>query len=203
MCRLACLTSRGGSLRRPAADLHGILLQAADEPLDLGRRGSMDWLCGMDPRLRQPYLSDLTSPTSLASYGASSRPTPSSPSPRPTASPSGSIVPHSEGTRDHHMVASTVQHRGAAGCRPRLRRTLQCPVDRRKKRLPEPRSSSSGVAPAAISDRASARCCVRTNLCPRQKPGALHLAFYKAVRLATPAPVADIRVVVRRLSGLA
>ena len=32
------------------------------------------------------------------------------------------------------------------GCRPRLRRTLQCPVDRRKERLPEPRSSSSGVA---------------------------------------------------------
>ena len=30
--------------------------------------------------------------------------------------------------------------------RPRLRRTLQCPVDRRKERLPEPRSSSSGVA---------------------------------------------------------
>ena len=38
------------------------------------------------------------------------------------------------------------QHRGAAGRRPRLRRTLQCPVDRRKERLPEPRSSSSGVA---------------------------------------------------------
>ena len=37
-------------------------------------------------------------------------------------------------------------HRGAAGRRPRLRRTLQCPVDRRKERLPEPRSSSSGVA---------------------------------------------------------
>ena len=32
------------------------------------------------------------------------------------------------------------------GRRPRLRRTLQCPVDRRKERLPEPRSSSSGVA---------------------------------------------------------
>ncbi len=38
------------------------------------------------------------------------------------------------------------QHRAAAGRRPRLRRTLQCPVDRRKERLPEPRSSSSGVA---------------------------------------------------------
>ena len=38
------------------------------------------------------------------------------------------------------------QHRGAAGRRPRLRRTLQCPVDRGEERLPEPRSSSSGVA---------------------------------------------------------
>ena len=45
-----------------------------------------------------------------------------------------------------HPWSHLPQHRGAAGCRPRLRRTLQCPVDRRKKRLPEPRSSSSGVA---------------------------------------------------------
>ena len=44
------------------------------------------------------------------------------------------------------------QHRGAAGRRPRLRRTLQCPVDRRKERLPEPRSCSSR-GNAAISIR--------------------------------------------------
>ena len=34
-----------------------------------------------------------------------------------------------------------------------------------------------------------------------QKRGDQRLAFYKAVRFATPAPVADLRVVVRRLAG--
>ena len=48
-----------------------------------------------------------------------------------------------EGT--DHPWSHLPQHRGDAGRR-RLRRTLQCPVDRRKERLPEPRSSSSGVA---------------------------------------------------------
>ena len=54
------------------------------------------------------------------------------------------VQSHAEGT--DHPWSHLPQHRGAAGCRPRLRRTLQCPVDRRKERLPEPRSSSSGVA---------------------------------------------------------
>ncbi len=51
---------------------------------------------------------------------------------------------HAEGT--DHPWSHLPQQRGAAGRRPRLRRTLQCPVDRRKERLPEPCSSSSGVA---------------------------------------------------------
>ena len=51
---------------------------------------------------------------------------------------------NAEGT--DHPWSHLPQYRGAAGRRPRLRRTLQCPVDRRKERLPEPRSSSSGVA---------------------------------------------------------
>ncbi len=51
---------------------------------------------------------------------------------------------HAEGT--DHPWSHLPQQRGAAGRRPRRRRTLQCPVDRRKERLPEPRSSSSGVA---------------------------------------------------------
>ena len=54
------------------------------------------------------------------------------------------VQSHAEGT--DHPWSHLPQHRGAAGRRPRLRRTLQCPVDRRKERLPEPRSSSSGVA---------------------------------------------------------
>ena len=56
----------------------------------------------------------------------------------------GAVQSHAEGT--DHPWSHLPQHRGAAGRRPRLRRTLQCPVDRRKERLPEPRSSSSGVA---------------------------------------------------------
>ena len=54
------------------------------------------------------------------------------------------VQSHAEGT--DHPWPHLPQHRGAAGRRPRLRRTVQCPVDRRKERLPEPRSSSSGVA---------------------------------------------------------
>ena len=54
------------------------------------------------------------------------------------------VQSHAEGT--DHPWSHLPQHRGAAGRRPRLRRTLQCPVDHRKERLPEPRSSSSGVA---------------------------------------------------------
>ena len=100
------------------------------------RRGG--WPCGW---ITAPSICRTTSPT-RSSSGASSRPTPSSPSPRPTASPT--VQSHAEGT-DTSMVALP-QHRGAAGRRPRLRRTLQCPVDRRKERLPEPRSSSPGVA---------------------------------------------------------
>ena len=63
-----------------------------------------------------------------SSSGASSRPTPSSPSPRPTASPR--VQSHAEGT--DHPWSHLPQHRGAAGRRPRLRRTLQCPVDLEK-----------------------------------------------------------------------
>ena len=59
------------------------------------------------------------------------------------------------------------QHRGAAGRRPRLRRTLQCPVDRRKERLPEPRSSP-GVARRDLNQ---AR---RGDKLVSKEPGALH-----------------------------
>ena len=54
------------------------------------------------------------------------------------------VQSHAQGT--DHPWPHLPQHRGAAERRPRLRRTLQCPVDRGEERLPEPRSSSSGVA---------------------------------------------------------
>ena len=69
---------------------------------------------------------------------------------------------HAEGT--DHPCSHLPQHRGAAGRRPRLRRTLQCPVDRRKERLPEPRSSSSGVARRDLNQARRVRqTCVQGN----------------------------------------
>ena len=113
------------------------------------------------------YLSDHF--TNQIKFWASSRPTPSSPSPRPTASPT--VQSHAEGT--DHPWSHLPQHRGAAGRRPRLRRTLQCPVDRRKERLPEPRSSSSGVARRDLN-QARRR---ETNLCPRNRCATLIQTF--------------------------
>ena len=75
-----------------------------------------------------------TSPTTVRTYAFVAGPT----------KRRRAVQSHAEGT--DHPWSHLPQHRGAAGRRPRLRRTLQCPVDRRKERLPEPRSSSSGVA---------------------------------------------------------
>ena len=79
-CRLACLQARR-PLRRPAADLHGACRAVW---LDRGRRGSGAGLA--DARL-PVSVGPLHQPDQVLS----SRPTPSS-SPRPTASPSGSIA---------------------------------------------------------------------------------------------------------------
>ena len=73
------------------------------------------------------------------------------------------VQSHAEGI--DHPWSHLPQHRGAAGRRPRLRRTLQCPVDRRKERLPEPRSSSSGVARRDLKSGPPRE----TNLCPRNR----------------------------------
>ena len=85
---LACLQARRRASPLPAADLHGACRAVW---LDRGRRGSksMGLALRMDHGSR--YLSDHFT-NQIVSSGASSRPTPSSPSPRPTASPSGSIA---------------------------------------------------------------------------------------------------------------
>ena len=76
---------------------------------------------------------------------------------------------HAEGT--DHPWSHLPQHRGAAGRRPRLRRTLQCPVDRRKERLPEPRSSSSGVARRDLNQARRVRqTCVQGTGCATMVP---------------------------------
>ena len=63
------------------------------------------------------------------------------------------VQSHAEGT--DHPWSHLPQHRGAAGRRPRRRRTLQCPVDRRKERLPEPAQARQAWH-AAISIRPAA-----------------------------------------------
>ena len=80
------------------------------------------------------------------------------------------VQSHAEGT--DHPWSHLPQHRGAAGRRPRLRRTLQCPVDRRKERLPEPRSSSSGVARRDLNQARRVRqtCVQGTALHEYQRP---------------------------------
>ena len=80
-------------------------------------------------------------------------------SPRPTASPRGSIA-------TDHPWPHLPQHRGAAERRPRVRRTVQCPVDRGEERLPEPRSSSSGVAHRDVTQaRRMRQTCVQGTGC--------------------------------------
>ena len=102
------------------------------------------------------YLSDhLHQPDQVL---GSSRPTPSSPSPYQRRR--RAVQSHAEGT--DHPWSHLPQHRGAAGRRPRLR-------FRRKERLPEPRSSSSGVARRDLNQ---AR---RVNKLVSKEPGALHV----------------------------
>ena len=74
------------------------------------------------------------------------------------------VQSHAQGT--DHPWPHLPQHRGAAGRRPRLRRTLQCPVDRGEERLPEPRSSSSGVAHRDVTQaRRMRQTCVQGTGC--------------------------------------
>ena len=134
VCRLACLQARR-PLRRPAADLHGACRAVW---LDRGRRGSG---AGLADGSRLPVsVGPLHQPDQVLGHPAVLRLRRRAPDQRRRRA----VQSHAEGT--DHPWSHLPQHRGAAGRRPRLRRTLQCPVDRRKERLPEPRSSSSGVA---------------------------------------------------------
>ena len=98
--RLACVQARR-PLRRPSADLHGACEAVC---LDLRRCGAGGWPCGW---ITAPSICRTTSPT-RSSSGASSRPTPSSNSPRPTASPRGSIA---RSRNRSSMAASTATSR--------------------------------------------------------------------------------------------
>ena len=142
--RTACLRSAASIelcpsaviLRRPAADLHGACRAVW---LDRGRRGSGAGYCGW---ITAPSICRTTSPTRSSSgawqpsYGLRRR----APDQRRRRG-------RFNRTLKEQIIHGRIYRNIAelAGRRPRLRRTLQCPVDRRKERLPEPRSSSSGA----------------------------------------------------------
>ena len=128
VCRLACLPA---TLRRPAADLR--------------LPGVWPTAVGAARGLVKPIRSQYCRPSpSRSSSGASSRPTPSSPSQERSVA-SGRTLKEQPG----NAIA-------AAGRRPRAMPSAV--------RLPEPRSSSSGMAlPISISPPRE------TNLCPRNR----------------------------------
>ena len=153
--RLACLQARR-PLRRPAADLHGACRAVW---LDRGRRGSG---AGLADGSRLPVsVGPLHQPDQVLGHPAVLRLRRRAPDQRRRRA----VQSHAEGT--DHPWSHLPQHRGAAGRRPRLRRTLQCPVDRRiVQRLPEPRSRARQ---AWHKPRAQSGPPRETNLCPRNR----------------------------------
>ena len=117
------------------------------------------WPCGW---ITAPSICRTTSPT-RSSSGASSRPT------RlrrraPDQRRRREVQSHAQGT--DRPWPHLPQHRGAAERRPRLRRTVQCPVARREERLPEPRSGPSGVGPRDVTQaRRMRQTCVQGTGC--------------------------------------
>ena len=78
------------------------------------------------------------------------------------------VQSHAQGT--DHPWPHLPQHRGAAERRPRVRRTVQCPVDRGEERLPKPRSSSSGVAHRDVTQaRRMRQTCVQGTGCDTRR----------------------------------
>ena len=122
--------------RRPAADLPWGLpgCMARPRPARLGGWpwGRMDH-CGWRRQCTQPGdLSDGTSPTRSSSGAAASRPTPSAPASNTGRSPRlNGVAERFNRTLKEQIIhgrdAHLPQHRGAAGRRPRLRRTLRMP----------------------------------------------------------------------------
>ena len=99
------------------------------------------------------------------------------------------VQSHAQGT--DHPWPHLPQHRGAAERRPRVRRTVQCPVDRGEERLPEPRSSSSGVAHRDVTQaRRMRQTCVQGTACDTRIGG--HKNQSGPMMLTLPMPVSSL-----------
>ena len=138
--------SRGDRFAALQPIVHGAC-EADASTMALGA-GNGGWPCGWitAPSICQDHFT-----RAGLSSGASSRPTPSSNSPRPTASPRGSIAR----SRNRSSAASTATSRSLPMNAVRFVEQYQCPVDRGEERLPEPRSSSSGVAHRDVTQAAA------------------------------------------------
>ena len=152
VCRLACIVcKRGDRFAALQPILHGACRAVW---LDRGRRGR-----GLALRMDHgsQYLSDHFT-NQIKFWQASRRPTDSSPSPRPTVvAPSGSIV--TLRSRNRSSMRSGI-YRNIAELRDAVRDFVELynrPVDRRKERLPEPRSSSPGNCRTPRSQSGSVR----------------------------------------------
>ena len=151
--RLACVQARR-PLRRPSADSHGACEAVC---LDLRRRGAG---AGLADGSRLPV--SVGPLHHQIKFWASSRPTPSSNSPRPTASPRGSIA--RSGT--DHPWPHLPQHRGAGGTPSAGSSNSTMPSGSWRRTLPEPRSSSSGVAHRDVTQaRRMRQTCVQGTGC--------------------------------------
>ena len=134
-CRLACLQARR-PLRRHAADPHGDLRLGCMALIAAGAaRGK-----ALRMRITAPSICRTTSPTSKfwgiqPSYAFVAEPQ------------TNGVAERFNRTLKEQIIHGRI-YRNIAELRDAVRDfvdTLQCPVDRRKERLPEPRSSSSGV----------------------------------------------------------
>ena len=123
-------------LRRPAADLHGACRAVW---LDRGRARRGGWPCGW---ITAPSICRTTSPT-RSSSGASSRPTPFVAEPQ-----TNGVAERFNRTLKEQIIHGRI-YRNIAELRDAVRDFVElynAQWIRRKERLPEPRSSSSGVA---------------------------------------------------------
>ena len=153
--RLACVQARR-PLRRPSADLHGACEAVC---LDLRRCGAG---AGLADGSRLPVsVGPLHQPDQVLGHPAVLRLRRTAPD--PTASPRGSIRTLKEQIIHGRIYRNIAELRNG---RPRVRRTVQCPVDRGEERLPEPRSSSSGVAHRDVTQaRRMRQTCVQGTGC--------------------------------------
>ena len=145
-------SASAGMCRRPSSDLHGAC-DCMPRPPGAARGRPCGWITA--PSICRP----LHQPDQVLGHPAVLRLRRTAPDQRRRRE-----VQSPRSRNRSSMAASTATSRScgtpSAGCR-----AVQCPVDRGEERLPEPRSSSSGVAHRDVTQARR----MRHNLCPRNR----------------------------------